>query len=187
MGTRVTAPGTSKAGRGTTEELKPTSQESLPVTLFEFWSLFSAVLRQEQGLEHLGQALPWAAPGSGGCFPNFLLSYKHHRKGPGPAEQPAACAEHVALGLQPASHRVVAIEGKRLRSFSCIHRIFSQVLELSAEASKEAALINQEVWEEAQGLGTPSQWYFNADGTFGIPRGEPRSTVLSGDNKPHAQ
>ncbi|XP_046293054.2 HAUS augmin-like complex subunit 8 isoform X2 [Marmota monax] len=68
-----------------------------------------------------------------------------------------------------------------------LQRIFSQVLELSAEASKEAALINQEVWEEAQGLGTPSQWYFNADGTFGIPRGEPRSTVLSGDNKPHAQ
>ncbi|KAM5190876.1 HAUS augmin-like complex subunit 8 [Callospermophilus lateralis] len=68
-----------------------------------------------------------------------------------------------------------------------LRRIFSQVLELSAEASKEAALINQEVWEEAQGLGTPSQWYFNADGTFGNPRGEPRSTVLSGDNKPHAQ
>uniref|UniRef100_A0A8C6A9P3 HAUS augmin like complex subunit 8 n=1 Tax=Marmota marmota marmota TaxID=9994 RepID=A0A8C6A9P3_MARMA len=68
-----------------------------------------------------------------------------------------------------------------------LQRIFSQVLELSAEASKEAALINQEVWEEAQGLGTPSQWYFNADGTFGNPRGEPRSTVLSGDNKPHAQ
>ncbi|KAM4856477.1 HAUS augmin-like complex subunit 8 isoform X2 [Urocitellus parryii] len=68
-----------------------------------------------------------------------------------------------------------------------LRRIFSQVLELSAEASKEAALINQEVWEEAQGLGTPSQWYFNADGTFGNPRGEPRSTVLSGDNTPHAQ
>uniref|UniRef100_A0A8D2JRY3 HAUS augmin-like complex subunit 8 n=1 Tax=Sciurus vulgaris TaxID=55149 RepID=A0A8D2JRY3_SCIVU len=45
-----------------------------------------------------------------------------------------------------------------------LRRIFSQVLELSAEASKEAALINQEVWEETQGLVTPSQWYFNADG-----------------------
>lgn len=68
-----------------------------------------------------------------------------------------------------------------------LRRIFSQLLELSAEASKEAALINQEVWEEAQGLGTPSQWYFNADGAFGDPQGEPRSTVFSGDDKPHAQ
>lgn len=61
------------------------------------------------------------------------------------------------------------------------------MLELSAEASKEAALTNQEVWEEAQGLGTSSQWYFNADGTFGDLRGELRSTVLSGDDKPHAR
>ncbi|XP_047386148.1 HAUS augmin-like complex subunit 8 isoform X2 [Sciurus carolinensis] len=68
-----------------------------------------------------------------------------------------------------------------------LRRIFSQVLELSAEASKEAALINQEVWEETQGLVTPSQWYFNADGAFRDPQGEPRSSVLSGDNKPHAQ
>ncbi|KAM7320512.1 hypothetical protein ACRRTK_020955 [Alexandromys fortis] len=32
-----------------------------------------------------------------------------------------------------------------------LYRIFGQVLELSSQASKEAALINQEVWEEAQG------------------------------------
>lgn len=68
-----------------------------------------------------------------------------------------------------------------------LRRIFSQLLELSAEASKEAALINQEVWEETQGLRTPSQWYFNADGAFGDPQGEPGNTVLSGDDKPHAQ
>lgn len=67
-----------------------------------------------------------------------------------------------------------------------LRRIFSQVLELSAEASKEAALTNQEVWEEAQGLGTSSQWYFNTDGTFRDPQGELRSTVLSGDDKPRA-
>ncbi|XP_059100763.1 HAUS augmin-like complex subunit 8 isoform X1 [Peromyscus eremicus] len=44
-----------------------------------------------------------------------------------------------------------------------LHRIICQVLELSSQASKEAALINQEVWEETQGTSTCSQWYFNPD------------------------
>ncbi|KAL6054658.1 hypothetical protein STEG23_035349, partial [Scotinomys teguina] len=44
-----------------------------------------------------------------------------------------------------------------------LHRIICQVLELSSQASKEAALINQEVWEEAQGTPTCSQWYFSPD------------------------
>lgn len=39
-------------------------------------------------------------------------------------------------------------------------KVLCQVLELS-EASKEAALIHQEVWAEAQGPTFPSQWYFN--------------------------
>lgn len=37
-----------------------------------------------------------------------------------------------------------------------LRRSFSQVLELSAEVSKEAALANQEVWEETQGMAPPA-------------------------------
>ncbi|CAO2612438.1 HAUS augmin-like complex subunit 8 [Lemmus lemmus] len=48
-----------------------------------------------------------------------------------------------------------------------LYRIFGQVLELSSQASKEAALINQEVWEEAQGTPTCSQWYFSPDALGG--------------------
>uniref|UniRef100_A0A8C6S3S7 4HAUS augmin-like complex, subunit 8 n=1 Tax=Nannospalax galili TaxID=1026970 RepID=A0A8C6S3S7_NANGA len=44
-----------------------------------------------------------------------------------------------------------------------LRRSVSQVLELSAEVSKEAALMNQEVWEEAQGAEACSQWYFSPD------------------------
>lgn len=42
-------------------------------------------------------------------------------------------------------------------------RLVSQVVELSSQASKEAALTNQEVWEEAQGTLTSSQGYFSPD------------------------
>lgn len=48
-----------------------------------------------------------------------------------------------------------------------LNRIFSQVMELSSLASKEAALINQEVWEEALGTPTCSQWYFGPDALRG--------------------
>uniref|UniRef100_A0A8C0X181 HAUS augmin-like complex subunit 8 n=1 Tax=Castor canadensis TaxID=51338 RepID=A0A8C0X181_CASCN len=55
-----------------------------------------------------------------------------------------------------------------------LRRSFAQVMELSAEASKEAALMNQEVWEEAAGPDTPSQWYFNPDGAVPSVDSEPR-------------
>nr|XP_021516339.1 HAUS augmin-like complex subunit 8 isoform X2 [Meriones unguiculatus] len=42
-----------------------------------------------------------------------------------------------------------------------LQRLVSQLDELSSQASKEAALMNQEVWEEAQGTPTCSQWYFS--------------------------
>ncbi|XP_034375728.1 HAUS augmin-like complex subunit 8 isoform X3 [Arvicanthis niloticus] len=42
-------------------------------------------------------------------------------------------------------------------------RLVSQVVELSSQASKEAALTNQEVWEEAEATLTSSQWYFSPD------------------------
>uniref|UniRef100_G1TKH4 HAUS augmin like complex subunit 8 n=1 Tax=Oryctolagus cuniculus TaxID=9986 RepID=G1TKH4_RABIT len=45
-----------------------------------------------------------------------------------------------------------------------LRRSFAQVLELSTEASKEAALLNQRAWEEAQGPAAPSRWYFREDG-----------------------
>ncbi|XP_032124607.1 HAUS augmin-like complex subunit 8 isoform X1 [Sapajus apella] len=67
-----------------------------------------------------------------------------------------------------------------------LRRSFAQVLELSAEASKEAALANQEVWEEGQGLAPPSQWYFNQDTTCGESRGAPKNTPLSEDDTPGA-
>lgn len=44
-----------------------------------------------------------------------------------------------------------------------LRRLVSQVVELSSQASKEAALMNQEVWEEAEGALTSSQWYFSPD------------------------
>ncbi|XP_006751256.1 HAUS augmin-like complex subunit 8 [Leptonychotes weddellii] len=67
-----------------------------------------------------------------------------------------------------------------------LRRSFAQVLELSAEASKEAALINQEVWEEAQGLEAPSRWYFNQEGACGEAPGEVGTPLLLGAGEPHA-
>ncbi|KAM9687682.1 HAUS augmin-like complex subunit 8 [Trichechus inunguis] len=52
-----------------------------------------------------------------------------------------------------------------------LRRSFAQVLELSAEASKEAALINQDVWEEAQDPVAVSRWYFYHEGAGGEPHG----------------
>nr|XP_025741417.1 HAUS augmin-like complex subunit 8 [Callorhinus ursinus] len=67
-----------------------------------------------------------------------------------------------------------------------LRRSFAQVLELSAEASKEAALINQEVWEEAQGLEAPSRWYFSQEGACGEAPGEVGTPLLLGAGEPHA-
>nr|XP_012613895.2 HAUS augmin-like complex subunit 8 [Microcebus murinus] len=67
-----------------------------------------------------------------------------------------------------------------------LRRSFAQVLELSAEASKEAALINQGVWEEAQGLATPSQWYFSEDSTCEESQGATKSAALPEDSAPRA-
>uniref|UniRef100_A0A2K5D8N6 HAUS augmin like complex subunit 8 n=1 Tax=Aotus nancymaae TaxID=37293 RepID=A0A2K5D8N6_AOTNA len=67
-----------------------------------------------------------------------------------------------------------------------LRRSFAPVLELSAEASKEAALANQEVWEEGQGLAPPSQWYFDQDTTCGESRGAPKNMPLSEDDTPSA-
>jgi|UPI0000478987 HAUS augmin-like complex subunit 8 len=53
-------------------------------------------------------------------------------------------------------------------------RLVSQAVELSSQASKAAALTNQEVWEKAQGTLTCSQWYFN-------PRCPPRTIDPSQD------
>lgn len=60
------------------------------------------------------------------------------------------------------------------------------MLELSAGVSKEAALINQEVWEEAQGPVASRQWYFNEEGTPGETQGETISPLLSDADKPCA-
>ncbi|KAK2496257.1 hypothetical protein MC885_019852 [Smutsia gigantea] len=67
-----------------------------------------------------------------------------------------------------------------------LQRCCAQVLELSAEASKEAALINQEVWEEAQGPTLPSQWYFNHEGAAGEPSGEVGGPLPSCTDEPPA-
>lgn len=58
--------------------------------------------------------------------------------------------------------------------------------DLSAGVSKEAAFINQEVWEEAQGPAAPHQWYFNEEDTRGDTWGEVSSLLLSGADKPCA-
>ncbi|XP_036705100.1 HAUS augmin-like complex subunit 8 isoform X3 [Balaenoptera musculus] len=66
-----------------------------------------------------------------------------------------------------------------------LQRSFTHVMELSAEASKEAALINQEAWEKAQGSKAPSQWYFNPEEAIGGEAwGELRSLHLSGHDEP---
>eukprot|EP00069_Balaena_mysticetus_P019917 bmy_02578T0 len=66
-----------------------------------------------------------------------------------------------------------------------LQRSFTHVMELSAEASKEAALINQEAWEKAQGPKAPSQWYFNPEEAIGgETQGELRSLLLSGHDEP---
>lgn len=68
-----------------------------------------------------------------------------------------------------------------------LRRSVAQVLELSAEASKEAALINQEVWEGAQGPSAPTQWYFNQEGACGGTWAEVGGPLLSGSKEPHSQ
>ncbi|KFO24695.1 HAUS augmin-like complex subunit 8 [Fukomys damarensis] len=45
-----------------------------------------------------------------------------------------------------------------------LRRSFEQVLELSAKASKEAALASQEAWEDAQGAEAAHRWYFSPNG-----------------------
>ncbi|XP_018872146.1 HAUS augmin-like complex subunit 8 isoform X2 [Gorilla gorilla gorilla] len=67
-----------------------------------------------------------------------------------------------------------------------LRRSFAQVLELSAEASKEAALANQEVWEETQGMAPLSRWYFNQDSACRESGGAPKNTPLSEDDNPGA-
>uniref|UniRef100_A0A8C8YUE2 HAUS augmin like complex subunit 8 n=1 Tax=Prolemur simus TaxID=1328070 RepID=A0A8C8YUE2_PROSS len=57
-----------------------------------------------------------------------------------------------------------------------LQRSLAQLQELSAEASKEAALINQGVWEEAQGSATPSRWYFSEDSACEESQGVPGSS-----------
>ncbi|XP_049984345.1 HAUS augmin-like complex subunit 8 isoform X2 [Alexandromys fortis] len=44
-----------------------------------------------------------------------------------------------------------------------LYRIFDLAMDLSTLASKEAALINQEAWEEAQGTPTCGQWYLGPE------------------------
>ncbi|XP_045709117.1 HAUS augmin-like complex subunit 8 [Phyllostomus hastatus] len=61
-----------------------------------------------------------------------------------------------------------------------LRRSFAQVLELSAGASKEAALVNQEVWEEAQGPASLCRWYFTEPGPRAETQGEASSPPLSG-------
>ncbi|XP_037674259.1 HAUS augmin-like complex subunit 8 [Choloepus didactylus] len=60
-----------------------------------------------------------------------------------------------------------------------LRRSFAQVLELSAEASKEAALVNQDAWEEVQGSAASSRWYFQREGIGEAPPGEPPGTPFS--------
>ncbi|XP_051828056.1 HAUS augmin-like complex subunit 8 isoform X1 [Antechinus flavipes] len=51
-----------------------------------------------------------------------------------------------------------------------LKRSFAHVLNLSSEVSKEAALTNQEVWEETQGTQNLSQWYFNQQHSEDAPK-----------------
>lgn len=60
-------------------------------------------------------------------------------------------------------------------------RTFAKVLELSAKASQEAALVNQEALERAEGLDAPSRWYFGEGAARGEPPGGlPEATAPAG-------
>ncbi|XP_058514156.1 HAUS augmin-like complex subunit 8 isoform X3 [Ochotona princeps] len=62
-----------------------------------------------------------------------------------------------------------------------LQRSFAEVLELSAEASQEAALVNQEVLERVGGLAAPSRWYFGEGTAHGEPPGGlPEATPPAG-------
>ncbi|XP_008058246.1 HAUS augmin-like complex subunit 8 [Carlito syrichta] len=58
-----------------------------------------------------------------------------------------------------------------------LHRSFAQVLELSDTVSKEAALANQEAWEEAQGMAASSWWYFGQDSASRKSPGTEKHTI----------
>ncbi|XP_076978121.1 HAUS augmin-like complex subunit 8 isoform X2 [Tamandua tetradactyla] len=63
-----------------------------------------------------------------------------------------------------------------------LYRTFTQVLELSAEVSKEAAVTNQDIWEDVQGCSALSPWYFQREGAGEEP---PPATLSSvGDGLP---
>ncbi|XP_006877194.1 PREDICTED: HAUS augmin-like complex subunit 8 [Chrysochloris asiatica] len=87
---------------------------------------------------------------------------------------------HSLLGELGASHSEESVKAldflRELKDVTMkkdleLRRSFAQVLELSAEASQEAALINQDVWEETQGPTALSQWYFHCKGDGGEPCG----------------
>ncbi|XP_012584406.1 PREDICTED: HAUS augmin-like complex subunit 8 isoform X2 [Condylura cristata] len=64
-----------------------------------------------------------------------------------------------------------------------LRRSFAQVLELSAEVSKEAALSSQEAWEEAQGPTAAHQWYFGPEGACREPPNDSKSPLFSWDSE----
>ncbi|XP_040846810.1 HAUS augmin-like complex subunit 8 [Ochotona curzoniae] len=62
-----------------------------------------------------------------------------------------------------------------------LQRTFAEVLELSAKASQEAALVNQEALERVEGLDAPSRWYFGEGAARGEPPGGlPEATAPAG-------
>ncbi|XP_037362003.1 HAUS augmin-like complex subunit 8 isoform X2 [Talpa occidentalis] len=63
-----------------------------------------------------------------------------------------------------------------------LRRSFAQVLELSAEVSKEAALSSQEAWEEAQGSAAARQWYFSPEGACRESPSDLKSPLLFWNN-----
>lgn len=78
------------------------------------------------------------------------------------------------LGLGPEGHSSVLTLLAQLRAAAGdkdqeLRRAWAQVLELSSEASQEAALLNQDAWESACGPGPARRWYFGPSDLHAVP------------------
>ncbi|XP_069854553.1 HAUS augmin-like complex subunit 8 [Dipodomys merriami] len=89
----------------------------------------------------------------------------------------AAVGEAPVLGLLSELRTASREKDAQLRRF------FWQVLELDAEASREAALRSQQLWEEAVGPAC-GRWYFGADGGPAEPAGIPPPAGRAHERRP---
>ncbi|XP_003464229.2 HAUS augmin-like complex subunit 8 isoform X2 [Cavia porcellus] len=87
------------------------------------------------------------------------------------------------LGIGTEEHRQTLVLLAELRDMTKqkdleLQRSLAQVMELAAQASKEAALANQEAWEDMQGAEAARRWYFTPPEARRSPPGPAEDRVL---------